>query len=59
MRNRKEKCNMKINVVKVLGVVASVGGAALTLLGNWAGEKQQEAKIAEKVAEAVSKSKES
>ena len=50
---------MKINVVKVLGVVASVGGAALTLLGNWAGEKQQDAKIAEKVAEAISKSKES
>lgn len=44
---------MNSKAIKILGVVASVGGAALAVLGNWAGEKQQEAKIAEKVAEAV------
>lgn len=54
--NRKEKKAMKINVIKVAGVIATVGGAALSVLGSWAGEKQQEQKIAEKVAEAISKS---
>ena len=47
---------MNKNVIKIVGIVASVGGAALSLLGNWAGEKQQDEKIAEKVAEALSKS---
>lgn len=46
---------MNSKAIKILGVVAAVGGAALSVLGNWAGEKQQEAKIAEKVAEAVTK----
>lgn len=46
---------MKINWVKVVGVGASVVGAVATIASNWAGEKQQDAKIAEKVAEAVSK----
>lgn len=49
---------MNGKAIKIIGVAASVGGAVLSLLGNWAGEKQQEAKIAEKVAEAISKSKE-
>lgn len=44
---------MNIKVIKIIGIVASVGGAALSLLANWAGEKQQDAKIAEKVAEAI------
>lgn len=42
-------------VVKIIGVVAAVAGAGLSLVGNWASEKQQDAKIAEKVAEAVAK----
>lgn len=46
---------MNGTAIKVLGVVAAIGGAALSVLGSWAGEKQQEAKIAEKVAEAVAK----
>ena len=46
---------MNSKAIKILGVVASVGGAALAVLGNWAGEKQQEAKIAEKVSEAIAK----
>ena len=54
-----DKIRVHINRVELLCGVAAVGLASLTLLGNWAGEKQQEAKIAEKVAEAVSKSKES
>lgn len=48
---------MKLNgtAIKVIGIAASVVGAVATLAGNWAGEKQQEAKIAEKVAEALAK----
>jgi predicted methyltransferase len=41
--------------IKAIGIVASVVGAVATLAGNWAGEKQQEAKIAEKVAEVFAK----
>ena len=44
---------MNMKVVKVIGIAAAVLGAGLTLVGNWASEKQQDAKIAEKVAEAV------
>lgn len=44
---------MSTNGIKVIGVVATVVGAAATLVSNWVGEKQQDAKIAEKVAEAV------
>ena len=46
---------MNLGVIKAIGIGASVIGAVATLAGNWAGEKQQDAKIAEKVAEAVSK----
>lgn len=44
---------MNAKTIKVIGLIASVGGAALSMVANWAGEKQQEAKIAEKVAEAM------
>lgn len=44
---------MNIKVIKIIGMVASVAGAAASLVASWAGEKQQEAKIAEKVAEAM------
>ena len=46
---------MNIKVVRVIGILASVAGAAATLVANWAGEKTQDAKIAEKVAEAIAK----
>lgn len=44
---------MNTKVIKVLGVVASVAGVAATLVSNWVGEKQTDAKITEKVAEAL------
>ena len=50
---------MNGTVVKIISVVASAVGIGATLIGNWAGEKQLDAKIAEKVAEALSNTKES
>lgn len=47
---------MNVKAVKLIGIAASVVGAVAALAGNWAGEKQQDAKIAEKVAEALAKS---
>lgn len=41
--------------IKVIGIAASVIGAAATVAGNWAGKKETDAKIAEKVTEAVAK----
>lgn len=46
---------MGIKAIKIIGIAASVLGAAATMVCNWAGEKQQDAKIAEKVAEALAK----
>ena len=48
---------MKINgtAIKVISIAASVVGVAASLAASWAGEKQQEAKIAEKVTEALAK----
>ena len=43
---------MNLTALKIVGVVASVAGVAATLVSNWVGEKQQDAKIAEKVSEA-------
>lgn len=48
---------MKVNLVKVAGMAATVIGTAATLVSSWANNKQQDAKIAEKVAEAISKTK--
>ena len=48
---------MKVNMIKVAGVAATVVGTASTLIGSWANDKQQDAKIAEKVAEAIAKTK--
>lgn len=39
--------------IKAAGIAASVVGVVATLVGNWAGEKQQDAKITEKIAEAL------
>lgn len=46
---------MNGKAIKIIGIVASVAGAAASIIGGWASEQQQDAKIAEKVAEAVSK----
>ena len=46
---------MHNNVVKILGIAASIVGAVASLLGSWASEKKQDAQITEKVGEAISK----
>ena len=48
---------MKVNLVKVAGMAATVIGTAATLVSSWANNKQQDAKIAEKVAESIEKTK--
>ena len=47
--------NVNGKTLKVLGIAATVVGAGVSLLSSWVGEKQQDAKIAEKVAEALAK----
>lgn len=44
---------MDTKIVKIIGFVATVVGMAATLASNWANEKQTDAKIAEKVTEAI------
>lgn len=44
---------MDMKWIKVVGVAATVLGVAASVVGSWAGEKQQDAKIAEKIAEAL------
>lgn len=44
---------MNIKTIKIIGMAATVLGAVTSLVASWASEKQQEAAIAEKVAEAV------
>lgn len=39
--------------IKIIGIAATALGVLATLAGNWAGEKQQDAKIADKVAKAL------
>lgn len=39
--------------LKLVGLVASVGGALLTMVSNYVSEKQTDEKIAEKVAKAL------
>ena len=46
---------MNIKTIKLIGIGATILGAGLSLVASWAGEKQQEALIAEKVSEAVAK----
>lgn len=48
---------MKVNMIKVAGITATVVGTAATLIGSWVNDKQQDAKIAKKVAEAIAKTK--
>ena len=46
---------MDSKALKVLGIVVTVGGAALSLLGSWVGEKQLDHKVNKAAAEAVAK----
>lgn len=44
-----------MNMFKVIGIAVSVGGFALTLLGNWASEKQQKKDMDEMIEEKFNK----
>lgn len=45
----------KANIIKILGVAATVIGMGATLLTDWVNEKKMDEKIAEKVLEAIAK----
>lgn len=47
---------MNNKLIKGIGIGATLLGVVASLASNWVGEKQQDAKIAEKVAEAISNS---
>ena len=44
---------MSKTVIKILGLIATVGSIGCQLVSNFVGEKQLDAKIAEKVNEAL------
>lgn len=44
---------MKSNVINIIGFAATAIGMGATIISNWVSEKQMEAKIAEKVSEAL------
>lgn len=44
---------MNGKLIKVIGVAASAVGVLASLVGSWASDKQLDAKITEKVAEAL------
>lgn len=46
---------MNKKVISILGILATVGGAGLTLVSNWVSEKKTEEKIEELVNKAISK----
>lgn len=46
---------MKLDGMKALGLLATLGGAALTVLGTWVDEKKTDAKIDKKVNDAFAK----
>ena len=48
----------KMDGVKVLGLVATVGGVALSLLSSFVEDKKTDAKIEEKVRKALAEVKE-
>lgn len=45
----------KANIIKILGVAATVIGMGATLLTDWVNDKKMDDKIAEKVLEAITK----
>lgn len=46
---------MSIKTIKIIGMGATILGAVTSLVASWASDKQQDAIIAEKVAEAIKK----
>lgn len=44
---------MNIKLIKGIGIAASIIGAVATVAGNWATNKETDAKIGKKVTEAV------
>ena len=44
---------MNRKLIKCIGIAASVVGAVATMVANWVSGKEQDAVIAEKVAEAI------
>ena len=42
-------------LIKILGMVATIGGVAATLLTDWVNEKKMDERIEEKVNEALAK----
>ncbi len=46
---------MNIKVIKVIGMVASIAGAALSLVSSWSSDKLLDHKIGEKVEELLDK----
>lgn len=45
----------KANIIKILGVAATVIDMGATLLTDWVNDKKMDEKIAEKVLEAIAK----
>ena len=45
------------NFIKVISLVATIGGIAANLVSDWADEKKMDEKIDQKVSEALSKEK--
>ena len=43
------------NLIKVLGIAATIAGMGATLVSEWANEKKMDEKIEEKVNEALTK----
>lgn len=52
-----EVTDMKEVVIKSIGLAATVVGLGATLVTDWVNDKKLDAKIAEKVAEALAKEK--
>lgn len=48
----------KIDGVKALGLIATIGGVALSLLSSFVEDKKTDAKIEEKVLKALAEAKE-
>lgn len=45
----------KGNLIRVLGVVATIGGVVASLLGDWVNEKRMDEMISEKLDERMAK----
>lgn len=58
MRINSEKEEIAMNKLKVLGIAASVIGAGVSLVSDYVGKKELDAKVTEKVAEALAKAAE-